>query len=145
MKLGLISGFKKVIGKLKPSGGDGGFIYNMLKPLKNLVPENQALHPMNLGKIRYNYCGPFNDLQNGEPTNSTDSVCKNHDYAYENAFNAPKNQQKGLIRQADLTMLDELKTVQPQDFSERLGKGIAWGGISAKIALENAGSRIGLF
>lgn len=30
----------------------------------------------------YRYCGPFNPLQNGLPTNRLDRACRKHDYAY---------------------------------------------------------------
>lgn len=135
----VVGGIKKRIGSILPEGNEG-FVYNLIKPLKKLVPEGQPLFPLK----GWRYCGAFNDLDNGPPKNSTDAVCEKHDYAYDNAFSmTDKQEAKRLIREADLTMLEALKDVQPADINERIGWHLANFGINAKVKVEDAGSRIG--
>ena len=114
----------------------GSFIYNALKPLK---PANgQPLLPFReaLGGVKY--CGPFNDLSNGDPINKVDSVCRTHDYAYNAAHKQQDNTiAKQMEHQADMSMLKELKQTHPEDFKEHVLKGLAFGGIFAKSIAES--------
>jgi len=125
---------------------DGGLVYNAMRPLKLLFPKDQAINPLNLFGIRYNYCGPMNTLDNGPPTNKTDAICEKHDYAYDKALSAPRSDQKALFRNADNQMLENLQSIDDfQDMNERLGYYIAKGGISAKIGIEDTVSKLGSF
>lgn len=153
MKLGLISKVKNLIGKLKPSvgNGEGGFIYNALKPFRKLVPEGEALHPANMfGKINFNYCGAYNRLDDDysvggprKPLSRIDNVCRTHDFSYTKAHETNnKEEMKRLEREADLQMLTDLNQIEPQGIGEMISKGTAYGAISLKMGLENIGSKL---
>lgn len=134
--------FKRKIGNFKNIfQGEGSFVYRALKPLK--PSGGNPLFPLS----GYKYCGPFNDLENGNPKNTTDQICLEHDYKYADAFNQPDKQTaKHMERQADIQMLQQLRDHnQFQDFDERLAHGLAYAGITAKIGIEDAVRKIGEF
>jgi hypothetical protein len=87
----------------------------------------------------YNYCGPNNPLENGEPTNRTDSICKNHDYAYEAIKNAGVKGEvlARQVRDADERMVNDLQAL-PKDERD-VGSYLSEYGIRAKKQLENWG------
>lgn len=41
--------------------------------------------PLNMNPPGYNYLGPGNPLDNGDPTNDLDAIARDHDYSYANA------------------------------------------------------------
>ena len=64
----------------------------------------------------YNYCGPFNKLNNGEPTNPTDAACKRHDEAYAELGNSAYF----YFNEADEKLLEEIK--DNTDYGARVAK-----------------------
>ena len=87
----------------------------------------------------YNYCGPKNPLDNGEPVNMSDASCRNHDYEYD-LINKNKHQftdadLKRQIRESDDRLLENLNKFK----SDGIGNRIAYLGISAKKKLEDWG------
>lgn len=63
----------------------------------------------------YNYCGPFNSLDNGPPTNGADAACKEHDEAY----NKLGKRAYFYYNDADEELLKKLKT--ESGFGSRIG------------------------
>lgn len=137
----ILKSIKSRVGSIFPSSNNGSFVYRALEPLKKIIPKGQPL----LGHLAgYRYCGPFNDLSNGAPKNGLDSLCQQHDNAYDQAFKAPdKQQSQQLERQADNDLLGSLKQYQPSGITEHLGKWLAQGAIGGKVGIENAVRRIG--
>jgi hypothetical protein len=56
----------------------------------------------------YNYCGPGNKLDNGEPTCATDAACKRHDQAYTDLIDAGETPYTHWVW-ADQQLLDAIK------------------------------------
>nr|QVW56839.1 MAG: putative structural protein VP1 [Phylloscopus inornatus ambidensovirus] len=72
-------------------------VVNLPKPPPPLVSGKGTLFP------GYNYLGPGNPLDNGEPVNEVDDIAKQHDIAYENAY-TPKQ-----INKADIDAIAKFK------------------------------------
>lgn len=89
----------------------------------------------------YNYCGPGNPLDNGEPVNESDSHCRQHDQDYDNLAQMKNqgkvgsNELKQLIRESDDRLINNLQRSQNRD----LGSYLSEYGIRSKKALENWG------
>lgn len=57
----------------------------------------------------YNYLGPFNDLDNGEPTNKADQAARKHDFAYDQLIKEGVNPYLS-FNKADQDLIDELQS-----------------------------------
>ena len=80
-------------------------IHSKLMPL---LPKNSLTLP------GYNYCGPGNPLDNGNPVNELDAICERHDYCYSKP-SVNKND-------CDKVMLNEMKTSNSATLGEKLSK-----------------------
>jgi hypothetical protein len=87
----------------------------------------------------YNYCGPGNPLDNGEPKNASDSLCRQHDQDYSNFAKQKdkltKDELKNLIRESDDRLVAGLQAQTDRDLGSRLAEY----GIRAKKTLEDWG------
>lgn len=89
----------------------------------------------------YNYCGPGNPLDNGEPVNESDAYCRQHDIDYDRFKKAKDKGQlsneelKQLVRESDDRLINNLRQVQKRDFGSYLSEY----GIRAKKTLEDFG------
>lgn len=89
----------------------------------------------------YNYCGPGNPLDNGEPVNESDAHCRQHDQEYDRFKKAKDKGQlsneelKQLVRESDDRLISNLQQVKNRDFGSYLSEY----GIRAKKQLENFG------
>jgi hypothetical protein len=89
----------------------------------------------------YNYCGPGNSLDNGEPTNASDAACRQHDIDYSNFAreqrkgNLSDNEVKNLVRESDHRLISNLQQQQNRD----LGSYASEYGIRFKTLLEDVG------
>ncbi len=87
----------------------------------------------------YRYCGAGNDLENGEPKNASDALCRQHDYEY-SAFakqrdKMTKDELNKLIRESDQRLVTGLQKLEDRDVGSRLAEY----GIRAKQKLEDWG------
>lgn len=89
----------------------------------------------------YNYCGPGNSLDNGEPTNGSDAGCRQHDMDYSNFArerrkgNLSEQEARALTRESDQRLITHLQSQPDRD----LGSYASEYGIRAKNALEDIG------
>jgi hypothetical protein len=87
----------------------------------------------------YNYCGPGNPLDNGEPKNASDALCRQHDMDYSNFAKQrdklTKDELKNLIRESDDRLVAGLQAQTDRDLGSRLAEY----GIRAKQKLEDWG------
>ena len=89
----------------------------------------------------YNYCGPGNRLDNGEPTNASDAACRQHDIDYGNFArerdrgNLSHSEVKDLVRESDQRLIANLRQHDDRD----LGSYASEYGIRAKNLLEDFG------
>lgn len=89
----------------------------------------------------YRYCGPGNDLDEGNPINASDSACRQHDIDYSNfrkAKDAGKindTELRNLVRESDDRLISNLR----QDPNRDLGSYLSELGISAKKKAEDWG------
>jgi len=87
----------------------------------------------------YNYCGPGNPLDNGEPKNASDALCRQHDMDYSNFAKQrdklTKDELKNLIRESDDRLVAGLQAQTDRDVGSRLAEY----GIRAKQKLEDWG------
>ena len=89
----------------------------------------------------YNYCGPGNPLQNGEPKNASDSACRQHDMDYDNFKKLKDKGQlspseiKNLVRESDDRLIGNLQKAPGRD----LGSYLSEMGIRAKKFAEDYG------
>jgi hypothetical protein len=89
----------------------------------------------------YNYCGPHNPLDNGEPINASDALCRQHDIDYDNFAKlrsqgkVEKDELKRLIRESDDRLVSGLQQTTDRDIGSRLAEY----GIRAKKMLEDWG------
>jgi hypothetical protein len=89
----------------------------------------------------YRYCGPGNPLENGEPINESDSLCRQHDQDYANFATmrdqgkVTKDELKRLIRESDDRLVSGLQQTKDRDLGSRLSEY----GIRTKKALEDWG------
>ncbi|MCU7958159.1 MAG: hypothetical protein KZQ67_16380 [gamma proteobacterium symbiont of Bathyaustriella thionipta] len=63
----------------------------------------------------YRYCGPGNPLDNGDPTNDLDEICKDHDYCYSSEISKSE---------CDKKMLDKLSKSRSKTFGEKVAKNV---------------------
>jgi len=89
----------------------------------------------------YKYCGPGNDLDEGDPLNNSDAHCRQHDIDYSN-FAKLKDQGKlggtelkSLIRESDDRLIGNLQKEPSRD----LGSYLSEMGIRAKKFAEDLG------
>lgn len=89
----------------------------------------------------YNYCGPQADLENGEPVNASDALCRQHDLDYDrfakmrDRGEVNKDELKRLIRESDDRLVSGLQQTTDRDLGSRLAEY----GIRAKKKLEDWG------
>jgi hypothetical protein len=85
----------------------------------------------------YNYCGAGNPLDNGEPKNASDSLCRQHDIDYSNFAKAKVKGKElaDLVRESDNRLITGLQKTPDRD----VGSYLSEYGIRAKNALENWG------
>lgn len=89
----------------------------------------------------YRYCGPGNPLDNGDPLNESDALCRQHDMDYDNFAKmreqgkASKEDLKKLIRESDDRLVSGLQNVKNRDLGSRLSEY----GIRTKKTLEDWG------
>lgn len=88
----------------------------------------------------YRYCGPGNPINNGEPINASDALCRQHDIDYENFASmreqgTSKDELKRLIRESDDRLVSGLQQTTDRDLGSRLAEY----GIRAKKKLEDWG------
>lgn len=87
----------------------------------------------------YKYCGPGNDLNEGDPINASDSACRQHDIDYDR-FKKMKDQGKindselkNLVRESDDRLISNLRQAPNRD----IGSYLSELGIRAKQKLED--------
>jgi hypothetical protein len=85
----------------------------------------------------YKYCGPGNSLDEGEPKNASDALCRQHDYDYSNFAKAKVKGKElaDLVRESDNRLITGLQKTPDRD----VGSYLSEYGIRAKNALENWG------
>lgn len=89
----------------------------------------------------YNYCGPGNPLDNGQPKNASDAACRQHDIDYDrfrkekDKGNITDKELKTLVRESDDRLISNLK----RDPSRDLGSYLSEMGIRAKKFAEDLG------
>lgn len=89
----------------------------------------------------YNYCGPGNSLNNGEPTNASDAACRQHDIDYGNFAkerrkgNLTDQEARELVRESDARLIQGLQQSENRD----LGSYASEYGIKFKTLLEDVG------
>lgn len=87
----------------------------------------------------YRYCGAGNDLENGEPKNASDALCRQHDIDYSNFAKQrdklTKDELKNLVRESDDRLVSGLQQLTDRDIGSRLAEY----GIRAKQKLEDWG------
>ena len=87
----------------------------------------------------YRYCGAGNDLENGEPKNASDALCRQHDIDYSNFAKQrdklTKDELKNLVRESDDRLVSGLQQLKDRDIGSRLAEY----GIRAKQKLEDWG------
>lgn len=88
----------------------------------------------------YRYCGPGNPIDNGDPINPSDALCRQHDMDYERFANmrsdgADKDELKRLIRESDDRLVSGLQQATNRDMGSRLAEY----GIRTKKKLEDWG------
>ena len=87
----------------------------------------------------YRYCGAGNDLENGEPKNASDALCRQHDTDYSNFAKQrdklTKDELKNLVRESDDRLVSGLQQLTDRDIGSRLAEY----GIRAKQKLEDWG------
>lgn len=89
----------------------------------------------------YRYCGPGNELDEGNPINASDSACRQHDIDYDRfrkAKDAGKigdKELRNLVRESDDRLISNLR----QDPSRDIGSYLSELGISAKKKAEDWG------
>lgn len=89
----------------------------------------------------YRYCGPGNPLDNGEPINESDALCRQHDTDYANFATmrdqgkVTKDDLKKLIRESDDRLIAGLQRAENRDLGSRLSEY----GIRTKKTLEDWG------
>jgi hypothetical protein len=87
----------------------------------------------------YNYCGPGNSLDAGEPRNASDALCRQHDIDYSNFAKQKdkltKDELKNLVRESDDRLVSGLQSLKDRDVGSRLAEY----GIRAKKKLEDWG------
>lgn len=89
----------------------------------------------------YRYCGPGNELDEGNPINASDSACIQHDMDYDRfrkAKDAGKigdKELRDLVRESDDRLISNLR----QDPSRDIGSYLSELGISAKKKAEDWG------
>jgi hypothetical protein len=85
------------------------------------------------------YCGPGNPLNNGEPRNPSDALCRQHDMDYSNFAKQKdkltKEELKNLIRESDDRLVSGLQSLKDRE----AGSYMAEYGIRAKKKLEDWG------
>jgi len=86
---------------------------------------------------KYNYCGPNNPINNGEPANASDSACRQHDIDYENfkKTGVKGKELNDLVRESDERLISNLQKAPDRD----IGSYFAEYGIRAKKKLEDWG------
>lgn len=89
----------------------------------------------------FNYLGPANPLNNGEPKNAVDRVAKEHDIRYQEILDSFKLHRNKFtvfdqVQEADRIFLDSLKDVKPKSWCECLGKRVGYLMISVKMRVE---------
>lgn len=86
---------------------------------------------------KYNYCGPNNPINNGEPANASDSACRQHDIDYENfkKTGVKGKELNDLVRESDDRLISNLQKAPDRD----IGSYFAEYGIRAKKKLEDWG------
>ena len=120
-----------------------GNVYNAVKnTLGNVV---QTAKNWSQGKYTapggYRYCGPGNDLDEGEPINASDSACRQHDLDYDRfrkAKDAGKigdKELRDLVRESDERLIGNLR----QDPNRDIGSYLSELGIQAKKKAEDWG------
>lgn len=89
----------------------------------------------------YRYCGPGNELDEGNPINASDSACRQHDMDYDRfrkAKDAGKigdKELRDLVRESDDRLISNLR----QDPSRDIGSYLSELGIRAKKKAEDWG------
>jgi hypothetical protein len=89
----------------------------------------------------YRYCGPGNDLDEGEPINASDSACRQHDIDYDrfrkmkDAGKIGDKELRDLVRESDDRLISNLR----QDSNRDLGSYLSELGIRAKKKAEDWG------
>ena len=89
----------------------------------------------------YKYCGPGNELDEGEPINASDSACRQHDIDYDRFAKlrgegkVGKDELKQLIRESDDRLISNLRQVPDRD----IGSYLSELGIRAKKKAEDWG------
>lgn len=88
----------------------------------------------------YRYCGPGNPIDNGDPINASDALCRQHDQDYERfatmrGQGTSKDELKRLIRESDDRLVSGLQQTTDRDLGSRLAEY----GIRAKKKLEDWG------
>lgn len=89
----------------------------------------------------YKYCGPGNDLDEGNPINASDSACRQHDMDYDrfrklkDAGKITKDELKDLVRESDDRLISNLRQSPDRD----IGSYLSELGIRAKKKAEDLG------
>jgi hypothetical protein len=89
----------------------------------------------------YRYCGPGNDLDEGEPINASDAACRQHDIDYDrfrkmkDAGKIGDKELRDLVRESDDRLINNLRQHSNRD----LGSYLSELGIQAKKKAEDWG------
>jgi hypothetical protein len=89
----------------------------------------------------YKYCGPGNDLDEGDPINASDSACRQHDMDYDrfrkakDAGKISDKELRNLVRESDDRLIGNLR----QDPKRDIGSYLSELGIRAKKKAEDWG------
>lgn len=113
-----------------------GNVYDTVKTTVKNWSEGKFLAPNG-----YNYCGPGNPLDNGEPKNASDASCRNHDIEYDRFRKLKDKGQisdaelKTLVRESDDRLISNLRKAPDRD----LGSYLSEMGIRGKKFAEDLG------
>ena len=87
----------------------------------------------------YNYCGPGNPLDNGNPLNKTDSACQVHDMEYsaisKNKNKISKDDLNRMVRDSDHKLISAINNSGDDDLGSKMSKFF----INGKMKLEDWG------
>ena len=136
----LLQGAKNFFGNAASSVGN--FFGNAANTIKDTVKKNfdrLGSDGAFLAPGGYNYCGPGNPLQNGQPKNGTDAACRVHDYEY-SAFAKNKDKLspddlKRMVRESDHKLIDAINRSGDNDIGSWGSKAL----IHGKMKLEDWG------
>jgi len=130
--------------RVKKGKGVIGDLYKKAKEKVKKAKERFRVNPFSLGVLNNNYCGPGTQLEGQPALSATDSICKTHDYAYNEVKKAKeqgatKEQLARMTRDADNAMLESLKGVKESSWGDKFIHLASTLGISGKVLAEDIG------